>query len=141
MIVVGPLSRHHEFVDDCVLYRGLICCELLAVVADVLPLLQRVASLDYSFLEDLVAVLKFSQLLLLLSLVHQGVVGFMLALLVVDCLEVAILSISLLHVELFLEIEVHDARVHLDHIVPKLLLLTVGLLDLSYGHVRRTQDP
>ena len=128
---VGP--RHHELVYDCVLNRG--WGEFGAVVADVLPLLESVATVDDPFLEGLIGLLELPQLLLLLSLAHQRSISLMLTLLVVNRLKVAILRSPLLHIELLLELKVHDVRVHLDHVVPELLLLAVGLLDLADGHV------
>lgn len=104
-------------------------------MADVLPLLEGIASLDDPFLEGFVGLLKLPQMLLLLALAHQRSISLMLPLLMVNRLKVTILRTPLLHIKFLLQFQINYTRVHLYHIVPELLFLTVSLLDLADCHI------
>jgi hypothetical protein len=106
------------------------------LASHVLPLLQSVASKDYFFLELLVVLLKLSQVFLAFSLIHKDMIRLVLVLLVISSFEQIFFSIATLQVELFLEFDVIDIGTQLDHIVPKLLLLLVGLLYEPDSHIR-----
>jgi hypothetical protein len=110
--------------------------KLFVVVTDVLPLLESICPLDYLLLKCLVILLVLPQMLLLFSLIHKDMIRLMFILLMINGLEVAVLSISFLQVKLLLEFNVSNVGIHFDDVVPKLLLLVVGLLDLANCDIR-----
>jgi hypothetical protein len=129
-----------ELVEDCAfdgrgvgLGREIV---VLAVVGEFLPALESVGALEYLFLELLIGVLVVAQGFLALGFVHENRIGLVLILLVVSGLEIALFCVALLQVELLLELDVSNVRVHLYHVIPKLLLLVESLLDLPHSHVR-----
>jgi hypothetical protein len=74
-------------------------------------------------------------MLFALSLVHKDIVRLVLVFLMVCGFKVIFLGIASLKIELFFQVDIGHIGAKLDHVIPKLLLFLVSLLDAADGHI------